>query len=91
MIRDIETALRELQQFNLEWNDSVKKQLEYCLLVVNGRSSVDDLEKLNIGLIAVREIDEKELLNKLLTRIQYQMQKKYLPYAAKVRLGIHTM
>jgi len=67
----------------------VQKQLKYCLEVVSEKASPDRLEELNMGLIAVREIDEREALYSLLTEIQYEMQHKYLSYAAKVRLNIH--
>ena len=85
----IEQALSELAKFKLPWQEMVQKQLEYCLEVVSEKTSPERLEELNMGLIAVREIDEREALHSLLTQIQYKMQHKYLPYAAKVRLNIH--
>ena len=89
MEESINKALSELVKFRLPWQEMVQKQLEYCLQVVSGQKSPERLEELNIGLIAVREIDERENLYSLLTGIQYEMQGKYLSYAAKVRLNIH--
>jgi hypothetical protein len=89
MEESIKQAISELKTFNLPWKDMVQKQLEYCLEVVSGKSSPEQLEKLNIGLIAVRELEKSYALFDLLTEIQYEMQHKYLTYAAKVRLNIH--
>ncbi len=90
MREQIESALSELSRFNIGWKDNVKEQLDYCISVLDEQSSVENLEKLNIGLIAIREIDPREPLHKLLKLIQYEMQKQHLSYAAKVRLGIHA-
>jgi hypothetical protein len=90
MQEKIEKALKELARFNLPWQGMVRDQLEYCREVDLKNKSSDRLEDLNMGLVAVREIDEKEPLYSLLTEIQYEMQRKYLSYAAKVRLNIHS-
>ena len=90
MEESINKALSELVKFKLPWQEVVQKQLEYCLQVASGKASSERLEELNMGLIAVREIDERESLYSLLTEIQYEMQHKYLSYAAKVRLNIHN-
>ncbi|MFG1488988.1 immunity protein Tsi6 family protein [Oceanospirillum sp. HFRX-1_2] len=84
----ITQALGELERFPLPWQAMVRKQLEYCFAVVLGEASPEKLEQLNIGLIAVREIDEEDPLHSLLIGIQYELQRKFLPYAAKVRLNI---
>lgn len=89
MRESIEQAKDELKRFQLPWQEMVRQQLEYCLEVVEKQALPDRLEKLNMGLIAVREIDDREPLYSLLTQIQYEMQHQYLPYAAKVRLNIH--
>ena len=88
MEESIKKALSELARFKLPWQEMIRIQLEYCLEVILEKSSPDRLEELNMGLIAVREIDEREVLYSLLTEIQYKMQRKYFPYAAKVRLNI---
>ena len=90
MQEKIEKALTELERFELPWQGMVQKQLEFCREVDLKNKSSDRLEELNIGLVAVREIDEKDPLYSLLTEIQYKMQRKYLSYAAKVRLNIHS-
>jgi hypothetical protein len=89
MEESIKQALSELVKFKLPWQEIVKKQLEYCLDVVSGKSSPERLEELNIGLIAVRELDKRDDLYSRLTEIQYEMQNKYLSYATKIRLNIH--
>ena len=89
MEESIQKALSELERFKLPWQEMVQKQLEYCLEVISEKASLDRLENLNMGLIAVREIDGREALHSLLMEIQYEMQHKYLSYAAKVRLNIH--
>ena len=75
----IKQALSELDKFKLPWQVMVQKQLEYCREVILGNEPPDRLEELNMGLIAVREIDEREVLHSLLMKIQYEMQCKYLP------------
>ena len=57
---EIENALSELNKFNLPWQQMVRQQLEYCKDVDLKKKSPDCLEELNMGLIAVREIDERE-------------------------------
>ena len=89
MDESIKKALLELARFKLPWQEMIQKQLEYCLEVISEKASPERLEKLNMGLIAAREIDEREPLHSLLMEIQYEMQHKYLSYAAKVRLNIH--
>jgi hypothetical protein len=89
MEESIKRAMLELNNINLPWKDMVQNQLKYCLEVVSGKSSPEQLEKLNIGLIAVRELDDRYALFDLLTGIQYELQHKYLSYAAKVRLNIY--
>jgi len=88
MQEKINQALSELKKFNLPWQEMVQRQLEYCLEVEQGKSSTENLIKLNIGLVSVREIDEREPLYKLLTKIQYEMQRKYLSADEKVQLNI---
>ena len=85
----IKQALIELAKFKLPWQEMVQRQLEYCSAVVPEETHPDRLEELNMGLIAVREVDERETLHSLLTEIQYEMQHKYLSYSAKIRLNIH--
>lgn len=74
MEESINKALSELARFKLPWQEMVQNQLEYCLEVISEKVSPDRLEKLNMGLIAVREIDEREPLHSLLMEIQYEMQ-----------------
>jgi hypothetical protein len=74
----------------LEWRDSVLAQLEFCSAVVLGQAAPDQLEHLTMGLISVREMDGwPGDAPSLLRQIQYDLQQEHLPYAAKVRLGIH--
>lgn len=84
----IEKALKELERFNLPWQEMVRKQLKYCREVDLENNSSERIEELNMGLVAVREIDQTEPLYILLTEIQFEMQQKYLSFSAKVRLGI---
>ena len=79
MEESIKTALFELGKFKLPWQNMVQKELDYCLDVVTEKVSPERLEELNMGLIAVREIDEREALYSSLTELQYKMQHKYLP------------
>ena len=88
MHKTIELALLELKRFKLPWVEMVEAQLKYCTSVIDGNIGPEKLEELNMGLIAVREIDEKESLHAYLMEIQHHMQRKYLPFSAKVRLGI---
>ncbi len=88
MQKTIELALIELKRFNLPWTKMIEAQLKYCALVIDKNVDPAKLEELNMGLIAVREIDEREPLHSYLMDIQYHMQHKYLPFSAKVRLGI---
>lgn len=78
----------ELKRFNLPWKDMVAEQLKYCLSIVSKESTPERVEELNIGLIAVREIDSSENLHSLLIEIQGHMYSNYLSFSAKVRLGI---
>ncbi|MFK8050841.1 MAG: immunity protein Tsi6 family protein [Halioglobus sp.] len=88
MQKTIELALVELGRFRLPWAKMVEAQLKYCTSVINENDDPAKLEELNMGLIAVREIDEKEDLHSYLLDIQSHMQRTYLPFSAKVRLGI---
>lgn len=78
----------ELKRFNLPWKDMVAEQLKYCLSVVSKESTPEKVEKLNMGLIAVREIDSRENLHSLLIEIQEHMYSNYLSFSEKARLGI---
>jgi len=74
----------------LGWKLSVLAQLDYCAAVAAGRDDPEGLERLTMGLISVREMDGwPEEFPALIRQIHYDMQQEYLPYAAKVRLGIH--
>ena len=76
----------------LSWKQSVLTQLDYCAAVTSGLDDPAQLERLNIGLIAAREMDgwpNDDELPRRLMEVQYDLQDKYLSYAAKVRLGIH--
>lgn len=86
--KTIELSLIELNRFNLPWAKMIEEQLKYCASVINEDVDPAKLEELNMGLIAVREIDERESLHSYLMDIQSHMQHKYLPFSAKVRLGI---
>jgi|TARA_B110000196_G_scaffold147577_1_gene127702 hypothetical protein len=88
MNKTIELAQIELERFDLSWTKMVGIQLKYCASVLNGNADPAKLEELNMGLIAVREIDEREELYSYLMNIQSFMQRKYLPFSAKLRLGI---
>jgi len=88
MPKTIELALIELKRFNLPWSKMVEAQLKYCTSVIDESVDPSKLEELNMGLIAVREIDERESLQSYLMDIQSYMQHKYLPFSAKVRLRI---
>ena len=88
MQKTIDLALVELTLFNLPWAKMVETQLKYCASVIEGNVDAAKLEELNMGLIAVREIDERESLHSYLMDIQSDMQHKYLPFSSKVRLGI---
>lgn len=59
MQKTIELALIELKRFNLSWAKMVEAQLKYCASVIDKKSDPAKLEELNMGLIAVREIDER--------------------------------
>lgn len=85
-----EEEIRRLPQA-LSWSSSVLAQLTYCAAVERGTESPDRLEQLTMGRIVCRELDGYGLeeLEDLVSSIQYELQQKYLPYAAKVRLGIH--
>lgn len=71
METSIKQAMTELVRFKLPWQEMVQRQLEYCLAVISEKAFPESLEQLNMGLIAVREIDERESLYSLLTEIQY--------------------
>lgn len=72
----------------LPWRESVLEQLSYCAEVVSGAQTPDRLEKLTMGSIVLREF-EGEAWAEALSSMQLQLQQVHLPYAAKVRLGIH--
>ena len=88
---EIDQALMELSNWKHPSQEMIKIQLDYCSNVIAGSEEPERLEELNIGVIAAREINEQEILHSLLTKIQFQMQKKYLSYAAQVRLNIHAI
>jgi hypothetical protein len=88
MNKTIELAQIELKRFDLSWAKMIEVQLKYCASVLKGNADPEKLEELNMGLIAVREIDEREELHSYLMNIQSYMQHKYLPFSAKLRLGI---
>jgi hypothetical protein len=68
----------------------VLSQLDYCASVVAGAAEPDSLEQLTMGLITVREMDGwPDELPGTIRRVEYELQQQFLPYAAKVRLGIH--
>jgi hypothetical protein len=88
----IEKCKSEIAQLPvaLGWRDSVLAQLDFCSDVVLGKAAPDRLEHLTMGLISVREMDGwSGDFPGLLSQIQYDLQQQHLPYAAKVRLGIH--
>jgi hypothetical protein len=88
----IEKCKSEIAQLPeaLGWRDSVLAQLDFCSDVVSGKAAPDRLEHLTMGLISVREMDGwAGDVPGLLRQIQYDLQQEHLPYAAKVRLGIH--
>ena len=88
----ISSALVELERYKcLSWYSAVKVQLNYCSEVLSSQKDPSQLEQLNMGLIAVREIPEEDPLHSYLTSVEFNMQKQFLPYAAKVRLGIHKL
>lgn len=88
----INTALVELERYKfLPWYSVVKVQLNYCSEVLSSQKEPSQLEQLSMGLIAVREIPEDDPLHSRLSSIEFNMQKQFLPYAAKVRLGIHKL
>jgi len=88
MKKTIELAQIELNRFNLPWAKMIEAQLKYCASVLKDSADPAKLEELNMALIAVREIDEREELHSYLMDIQSHMQRKYLPFSAKLRLGI---
>ncbi len=79
----------------LPWQPSLLRQLDYCAAVLRGEAGPAQLEQLTMAQIAVRELEEAAqpdgtpTLGELLGLIQYELQQAHLPYAAKVRLGIH--
>ena len=89
-IEKAEEEIRHLPQ-GLGWPSSVLAQLSYCAAVERGTESPDRLEQLTMGRIVCRELDGYGLaaLEELVYSIQFELQQKHLPYAAKVRLGIH--
>lgn len=89
-ITKAEEAIKRLPP-GLGWLPSVLAQLNYCAAVERGAEPPDRLEQLTMGRIVCRELDGYGLqeLEELVSSIQYELQQAYLPYAAKVRLGIH--
>lgn len=89
-IAKAEDEIKRLPQ-GLGWVPSVLAQLSYCAAVERSAESLDRLEQLTMGRIVCRELDGYNLpeLEELVSSIQYELQQKHLPYAAKVRLGIH--
>jgi hypothetical protein len=89
----IQWAKAEIEKLptELPWRGSVLTQILYCEAVEDGTESPDRLEQLTMGWIVMREMDgyEPDTLQKTVSAIQYELQQKRLPYAAKVRLGIH--
>jgi len=75
----------------LAWRESMLEQLRYCGEVIEHGADPSRLEHLTIGLLAARELEgvsPPELAEHIFT-IQYELQRAHLPYATKVRLGIH--
>ena len=89
-ISKAEEAIRQLPS-GLGWTESVLAQLAYCTAVECGTQPPERLEQLTMGRIVCRELDGYGLeeLEETVSSIQYELQQKHLPYAAKVRLGIH--
>ena len=58
---------------DLPWRESVLQQLNYCQRVLAGDEGGERLERLNMGLVAAREMEgfDGELANKIM-EIQYQ-------------------
>jgi hypothetical protein len=92
-VGQIEWAKREIAALpgSLQWRESVLRQLEFCNNVLAGAVPPERLEDLNMGYIAVRELDGVEPLelSRAIAAIQYELQQQFLSFAAKVRLGIH--
>lgn len=89
----IQWAAQEIEKLpaGLPWRESVLTQLRYCSAVVAGKEPPERLEQLTMGWIVMRELDgwEPDTLQKTISQISYDLQQLHLPYAAKVRLGIH--
>ena len=89
----IAKAEKEIKRLpgKLGWVPSVLEQLTYCVSVERGTESPARLEQLTMGRIVCRHLDGYGLpeLEELVSSVEYELQQKYLPYAAKVRLGIH--
>lgn len=84
--KEIESLPKELPG-----RESVLNQLRFCQAVMAQTEPPDRLEQLTMGYIVFRELDgwEPDDLPKAISSIQYELQQKYLSYAAKVRLNIH--
>ena len=89
-ISKAEEAIRQLPR-GLGWTESVLAQLAYCAAVECGTQLPERLEQLTMGRLVCRELDGYGLeeLEASVSSIQYELQQMHLPYAAKVRLGIH--
>ena len=91
--QQIEWAAKQVEALphELSWRTSVLRQLQYCQAVLSGTEPPERLEELTMGFIAVRELEgwQPEELPRTISAVQYELQQRYLPYAAKVRLGIH--
>jgi hypothetical protein len=87
----IDLAQSELAKVQSSWCESVARQLNYCAATLKGEVSGERLEGLNLGPVIARDFRTEipGILRRLLPEIQEHMQQKFLPYSAKVRLGIH--